>query len=260
VSEPVRLIQQALIFGDQRNSQELGQSLWTVLHEVQKLFARGLPHIEFANVFLVDEREPQQPRHDWSRTSQVIPVQRFDILWRDSVGKYRRTIDPELLADQVRFVLGSDPLGCPLFIVTDQEISPPTEMRYALSALVPNGAVISMAPTDPKYWNQYDSDRVALIKQRVRAVCCALVARWCNLFLCENPRCFLYHPAQSVVDLDDMRSIGTEHKEELTKLAHQHGVANQNLLKLLEWGWEQPTDPNRVQPPVRQSNPGTRSR
>ena len=85
------------------------------------------------------------------------------------------------------------------------------EWRYIIWDGSQNDGVVSVAPTDPKYWRQQDAARVATIKHRVRTACLSLAGEFLGFSRCENPSCLLYGNVDSVLALDLMSEFGLEH-------------------------------------------------
>jgi hypothetical protein len=71
--------------------------------------------------------------------------------------------------------------------------------------------VVSTQPIDPEYWRSSDNNRLATIKHRVRTACLSAVGEMLDLKRCDNPRCVLYEDVDSVVRLDAMVQLGSEH-------------------------------------------------
>ena len=150
--------------------------------------------------------------------------QRPDLYERLNVGQPIGTEGRSLL-DLLR--------DAPLLLVVDQELTPPPNWRYIICADCRAGVVVSIAPIDPHYWHERDENRVAIIKQRVRAACCSALGGLLGLERCDNPSCMLYESVESVSNLDRMILLGPE-----------HGIS-----LLADHGFEaRPSDPTQVQP------------
>jgi hypothetical protein len=118
-----------------------------------------------------------------------------------------------------------------LIIVTDQEITPREGGGYAVSDdMVSNdgslASVVSVATTDPLYWNEDNNTRLATIKQRVRSACLGTLGEYYGLKRCNNMHCFLYGDEGgnigSITALDYMLLMGAEHRKKKLAL---HGFA-----------------------------------
>lgn len=122
-----------------------------------------------------------------------------------------RIVDAGVLGALVQEVV--QPTGWTL-ILTDIELEPPLDWRYIIWRSFPQGAVVSTATLDPRYWREpveSEVHRVLMIKARARAACISVVGSLIGLERCSNPECFLFKDVDSLVRLDDMKFVGPEH-------------------------------------------------
>jgi hypothetical protein len=233
MSDPVRIVQ-VLLLVDGETSLEVGPALWAMLLEIERFYNMDQPRISFQR-FYISPQVPKVNLLDAARRNldrllrggkavddalmQLRPAQRVEkaVSSKDSTGRFRRTCDQRKLGQVVRDLIGIGPDAGLLFIVTDREITPPPEWRYIIWDDFEGGAVVSMVPTDPKYWRHQDPGRIATIKHRVRTATLSITGQFLGLERCENPGCFLYADVGSVTNLDLMTHLGDEH--ELPKLA-----------------------------------------
>jgi len=233
MSDPVRIVQ-VLLLVDGETSLEVGPALWAMLLEIERFYNMDRPRISFQR-FYISPQVPKVNLLDTARRNldrllrggkavddalmQLSPAQRVEkaVSSKDSTGRFRRTCDQRKLGQVVRDLIGIGPDAGLLFIVTDREITPPPEWRYIIWDDFEGGAVVSMVPTDPKYWRHPDPGRIATIKHRVRTAALSITGQFLGLERCENPGCFLYADVGSVTNLDLMTHLGDEH--ELPKLA-----------------------------------------
>lgn len=187
----------------------MGESLWAAFKEMEAFYNYDRQRAVFRRFFL-SESLPRTIRSEVAHGQQptvVFP----EASWQQARGKYTRTYDQLRLGELSRELLEAQKNDY-ILIVTDQEISPPEEWRYIIWESWDNGGVVSLAPLDPEYWQIEDPNRVSTVKHRVRAACLAVVGRFLGLEACDNEKCFLYNPVDSVSRLDLMVSLGSEHK------------------------------------------------
>lgn len=267
-TNPILLV---LLFRDGDASLELGPPLWAAFQEVEQFYQVLWPKQAFRRVYLAS-RVPDAIRAavplDWEATHAALSDDGF---WRQAQGRYTRTFDQERLGELVREHLihqalpersgyvewlrsgrgdGSEARepwdvnqvrDLTMILVTDVQITPPPEWRYIIWDDVRAGWVISIAPTDPKYWQASDEDRAATIKHRIRTACLCTIGELLGLGRCQNPACLLYADVESASVLDDMILLGPEHRKR----------------KLTDHGFDPcPRQPAEVQPIV--ANPGAR--
>jgi len=143
-----------------------------------------------------------QPLSSWGEFQSRMPT---------SAAVGARPVDARLIGAAVHDI--AKPSSWTL-IVSDLELAPPPSWRYVVWDVIPSGAVVSLAPVDPKYWSepvQDETHRHQVIKSRTRAACISVVGSLLGLQRCENPTCFMYSNVDSVVRLDDMIHLGPEH-------------------------------------------------
>lgn len=129
----------------------------------------------------------------------------------------RRGSSAEAVVDQLALVgFVGDALGQPtgtLVVVHDRPLLPPSGMRYLIWDPVPGGVAVSYATLDPLYWGARtdEAERLATLRQRLRAVLCSVLGTAVGLVRCDNPSCFLFANVDRVTRLDSMVRIGEEH-------------------------------------------------
>jgi len=152
-------------------------------------------------------------------------------IWEEARESSQRTYNSARLARLVPAILGEQQSATPI-VVVDQSITPPKNWRYILW----NNRVVSIAPMDPQYWHTKEPNRVAVIKQRVRAACMQIVGGSLGLRCCNNENCYMYGNVDSVERLDVM-----------VKLREGHRIQS-----LTNWGFDIPGgQPQYVQKPVK---------
>jgi hypothetical protein len=237
-SGPIKVVQ-VLLLRDQRMSKDLGPTLWAAFQEVEKLYNLERQRVSFKRYYVstsIPTKVPKEERLEsfrvksgWEdvwlgksvrggRRKEGVKLSGFNLSFNSS-DNYPRRYEFEDITKKVRRLLGSDASDAKLLVVMDQEISPPENWRYMIwntdtkvQGDVVNTALISIAPTDPQYWGDFDdADRLAKIKHRVRVASCSVVAEFLRIPECVNPQCFLCSPVESAVQLDQMVYFGAEH-------------------------------------------------
>jgi hypothetical protein len=147
-------------------------------------------------------------------SSEVMTrILQSDSKWATTAGPYVRSFDAGKIAQLAWELTRSGPSDVwsrdvkMQVVVTDLVLVPPQGWRY----IIWSRDVISIAPTDPKFWNMKESNRKSIIKHRVRTACLSAVGQLMGLQRCDNERCFLYKNVDSVTRLDDMVVLGPEH-------------------------------------------------
>jgi hypothetical protein len=218
-------ISQVLLFREddgqprfERNFAELGSALWAAFQEVEHLYKRQWPDAVFQRHYL--SRQPQDFLGPEDYPVHLLPQTASDWnqLWEESRDDHTKTFSAQRLAENVRKLLRRDAADQWLIVVTDQKITPPPDWRYIIwddswdGGTVKGGAVVSIPPTDPHYWNERDyGQRIPIIKKRIRAACCCVTGMTLGIERCYNPGCFMYVNVESMTVLDEMVCIGPEH-------------------------------------------------
>jgi hypothetical protein len=130
--------------------------------------------------------------------------------WSNAQGRYARTVDHQKVSKLARHLLGIGP-EMRLLVVIDQELTPPPEWRYIIFDGNERDQVISIAPIDPSYWREQDSNRLQTIKHRVRTAGMTAVGEFLGFSRCDDRSCFLYRDIDAVTTLDGMTQLGPEH-------------------------------------------------
>lgn len=259
-------INQVLLFQDPTNSKELGEVLWTAAKEVENFYNLVEQRAVFRRSYLsevipdnirrsgtttlpllqkvLDFFTRAADQHINKETSEVmIKLVQSDAQWKTAEGKFARTYDTEKILQLVRELSGDEKSSLIPVVVTDLMLTPPPEWRYIIWDGDRNGIVISIPPTDPKFWRISDPNRIAIIKHRVRTAFLSAVGEVIGLEDCDNERCFLFGDVDSVTRLDSMIFLGPEH----------------NIETLKQRGFEiVPKDPIKVQPVMENPEPEDR--
>ena len=215
------------------NSMQLGEALWAASKEVENFYNFGEQRAVFRRSYL-SETMPESIQKKGAAGPSVLkkmwdfftgsgnqPVEKeanevmmnvsqADSKWDTAEAQYVRSYDAGKIAQLARELAGERPSDETQVVVTDLVLVPPPEWRYVIW----DGNVISIAPTDPEFWNMKDSNRNAIIKHRVRTACLSVVGQLIGLRRCDNERCFLFGNVDSVTRLDNMVVLGPEHNIE----------------------------------------------
>ena len=218
---------QVLILFDAKTSRELGPALWAALLEIERFYNADGIRAGFQRYYI----SPHVPRlglveSAWRGMGRLFyrgedmedalallsQEQRVEgpLPASDVPGRWR-TYDQHKLGAKVRNLIRESSEGSQLLIVTDREITPPADWRYIIWDEISGGAVISVVPTDPRYWRDRDPNRVATIKHRARTAGLAITGSVLGFKRCKNPNCFLYGDVDSATTLDLMLHLGEEH-------------------------------------------------
>jgi hypothetical protein len=208
------MISQALLFRQADISRELGLVLWAALREIETFFNLRPVRTDFRRTYL-SEFVPEQLRSEigleWHQALERSGTTDF---WRRVRGQYARTYDQAKLIDGVRRLLAPTGMTEFCFVICDQLLTPPPDLRYIISAGDKHGAVVSIPPTDPVYWGNRSRDRIHIIKHRVRTNSITSVGEMVfGWHRCDNPECFMFGAIDSVNCLDTMIHLGEEHNE-----------------------------------------------
>jgi hypothetical protein len=231
-------IVQVLALKRSPDSEQLGLALWSAFEEIENFYNLGEQRIHCTRFVLTLDSggslsEVIEPLG--TGTSGSTPGASDTDLWLGLQGKYRRTIDQEMLGSFIRNLLPPSHKKAFLTIFTDQEIEPPSGWRYVIWDTISNGSVVSAAPTDPNYWRERSSNRFGTIKHRMRTAGMSVTGIQLGLQRCENPGCLLFADVGSTIVLDSMVVLGAEH----------------GWSSLTGFGYSpRPADPAQVQTPV----------
>lgn len=251
-------VDQVLLFLNPGVSEELGRALWAAMEEVEAFYNFDDQRVVFRRIYL-SEHVPDGLKLGyggfsglklwlnkllgWDNSDKNASASKEEIFqstledkWQEARGKYSRTYDARKIVATVRKILADEELGNVTIIVTDQELTPPPDWRYVIWAGdTDGGIVISTVPTDPKYWRMSDPHPASIIKHRVRTSCLQIVGRMLGLDVCENERCFLFQPVDSVLRLDHMVELGSEHKiEALANRGYKIRVNDPGVVQSIE--------------------------
>jgi hypothetical protein len=243
--DPINIVY-VLLFFNEGNSREYGLETWKILGTSRYTYKRYtdatynrlyvttfVQSLSFFDRYIPDMRrmfadsDASGPRPDEQVSLEISPV--------EVTGRNLKTYDQKKIARVLRERLPQVKSSDCMIVMTDQSITPPKEWRYILwSAFKDAGAwnaVISMAPMDPRYWRDSNSERVKTLTSRAQAANLAVTGSLLGLERCENSECFLFSDVNSVLVLDDMRGIGPEHDSDLsagvkTEQTRQETVAN----------------------------------
>ena len=214
---------QILVFRDDRERARVFPALWAAFQEVDAFYNHDRERVRCRPLVV----SPGTTSKAWSihtianstiagAVSEKLEVAHAALatgeqFWQAARGRFARTVDQDQLASMIRSGLPRELADHKLLIVTDQEITPPPDWRYVIWDRVTGGYVVSVAPTDPQYWSEPTSHRVAAIKHRVRTACLSIVGPLLGLPRCHNSSCFLFADVTSTDCLDFMVSLGDEH-------------------------------------------------
>jgi hypothetical protein len=229
IEKPLR-IDQVVLLKSEEQSRRLGRALWAAVEEASQFFTPVSPDgwldvpvisssastarlkPEFRKWYLATEIPDDLP-HDSSWTYERLEKPELERLW-DGSQRRRGTYDHQTLGVAVSSRLESEAA----VVVVDQEIVPPSELRYVIWSGYPGGAVISIAPIDPQYWGQApDEDptgQVNNVKRGARAATMSVTGSLLGLSRCDNSECFMFAAVDSVTRLDEMTTLGPEHQVE----------------------------------------------
>lgn len=187
---------------------DLVPALWAALDEVRQFYQWPKQESEFRRLF-ASPRVPAAIRRDLTE-DQIIPARRLDdIPWDTAAGRPAGTFRSNALGNLARKIVGADDI---LLLVTDFELTPPSDWRYIIWDACENGVVISVAPTDPRYWGADTPARIQTVKHRVRTAALNATGQFLGLEACEKPDCLLFGNIESVSILDIMVLLGPEHR------------------------------------------------
>lgn len=209
MTKPTSLIQ-IVLFAKESNFLEYGPAVWSALKEVELLYGRA-GRIDKCQRFVFDPEGPPTLQAEWPAFDNNPPNRRQLDFWSSVRGRFFRTVDQKIIRNKVREALSPMDIEGHILVVTDQEITPPPEWRYILWDTVGNDAIISTAPMDPLYWRLSGGDRVAIIKQRLRAAAMSATGELLEFKRCENGSCYLFEAVGAVSVLDSMVLFGKEH-------------------------------------------------
>ncbi len=228
------VIDLVILPGSSRDSEAFGPLLWSTLEEVMTYMAPA--DDRWLEVPLPTRSRPVAlVRPEYRRWYLAHDPPSFDLgegplgghhlrlsdaqsdeLWGNAYER-RSRFSAEALGTGVATLLGEAHgiSGDFVIVVTDRELVPPTDWRYVLWDGFPGGAVISVAPMDPRYWGAAMSAsavaRRSAIKQGARAATMSVVGSKIGLSRCENSNCFMFAVVDSVARLSQMRYLGPEH-------------------------------------------------
>lgn len=209
--EPATILQ-ILLLKDEAESRELDRALWAAFQEIEAFYNRDQLRARFKRFYMsktspgswLDSVLGRWKDSNWSHIQ--------DDFWKKASGRYSNTCDQQRLAELVSEQLGSAESGDLRLIVTDQEMTPPKGWSYIIWDGIPHGAMVSIAPIDPRYWREDEADRINVIKHRVRTALLCATGQLLGFERCENEHCFLFSDVDSVVRLDEMIELGDEHQ------------------------------------------------
>jgi hypothetical protein len=236
----ITTINQVLLFRDPVSSAELGGALWAATKEVENFYNLGEQRAIFRRSYM-SEVVPDNLQGDkgiagawpWlkqkleslfsgaaeqpppqSSAEVAISVPQDDVGWKNTEGQLTRTYNVGKILDWVRELSGEETWGAVPIVVTDLVLTPPPALRYIIWGWGSRGRVISIPPTDPKFWRVPDSNRIPVIKHRVRTALLGAVGESLGLQRCDNEQCFMFGDVDSVLRLDYMVLLGPEHNME----------------------------------------------
>ncbi|MDP9177768.1 MAG: hypothetical protein M3O61_08815 [Gemmatimonadota bacterium] len=190
----------------------MGRIIWSALLEIEAFYNFDKRRATFSRTYLADVAPPPLQNEVppfWRETQQAFGR---DFPWKAAQGQFSRTYDFTKMIKAVKQILEPQGGRAPYLVVIDQQLTPPKNWNYIISDSSKPGAVMSISPTDPQYWRDKTSERLSIIKHRIRALGINNVGEMLGLKECDNPECFLYSEIDSVATLDTMVKLGPEHK------------------------------------------------
>lgn len=223
---PVTPMLQALVLFEERNVKDYGLALWAALHEVEQFF-KPLPGEHGYTRYFISSSQPESGIVDTVMRTlgrllfntkeiaalDVLQSKEFKPIPKAATDdQERRLVEAGDLAKMVRGLIGrGDEL--PMLIVTDRPLRPPPGWRYMIWKTLENRTgVLSVAPLDPLYWRESDPERIMTIKSRLRSAALAVTGDMLGLDQCSDRNCVMFRPVDSVLDLDDMVTLGGGHR------------------------------------------------
>src|SRR5439155_5219622 len=135
--------------------------------------------------------------------------------WEDAAGKFVNTYRAEAITRRVRKVLGVGESEDRVVLVTDQELAPDPFAEKARYIMFTNSGehtqLVATPVLDPGYWDQIDPQRLATIKQRVRAACGRAAGELLGLERCATRHCYLRVVVGNPAMLDLMAGVCDQH-------------------------------------------------
>ena len=195
-----------LLLREADNARDLLAPLWAAFAETEQFYRWPGLASEFRRVYA--GARPTGVPVQLSDTQLVPDSAVAAVAWPSALGRLSRTYDAAKLGPLMRDLVRADNV---VVLVTDLELTPPEGWRYIIWDPFDNGTVISIAPTDPRYWRSRDPNRMSTIKHRIRTACISVVGESMGLNRCQNPECLLYDNVDDVEVLDAMVYLGPEH-------------------------------------------------
>jgi hypothetical protein len=204
---------------------EFGATTWAVFQEVHNLYRAADPTTSFSMFRLISQDSENLLSMDDGQ-QLLVPTD----LWNAAWGRYSGTIDHCKLVPLVRQLLPRQDGSPPMLVITDEELTPPEGFRYLMwmESKTDGGTVLSLPTLDPQSWMEVSPNfsspqpttttRKAITKRRVRAASLSIVGSILGLKRCEKPNCFLYKETTSVVSIDQLVQLGSEHAGELPNI------------------------------------------
>jgi len=219
-----------LLLREEDNARYLFAPLWAGFTETEQFYRWPGLAPEFRRVYA----GPRPPGSAVQLSAEeVVPDSAVaGLSWSSALGRLSRTYDAAKLGPLARDLARADDV---VILVTDQELTPPEDWRYIIWDPFENGTVISIAPTDPRYWRNRDPNRLSTIKHRIRTACISVVGESMGLNRCQNAKCLLYDNIDDVEVLDTMLYLGAEHGlSERTGLGYRPRPSNPSVIQELE--------------------------
>ncbi len=223
---------QILVLFEEKNALDYGLALWAALHEVEHFYRPAAPSLTYRRYFV----SPASPEPSFlTRIARSLgqifvnapegsAIDLLDPRTIRPISKQLRAeeaavIDQHQLVAAVRDVT-DEMSDAPMLIVTDRAIIPPRDWRYIIwdaagsiwsDTVSPPAVALSVAPLDPRYWRESETDRIATIKSRARAAALSITGSMLGIGRCADRACFMFNPVSSVLTLDGMRRFGRDH-------------------------------------------------
>lgn len=223
---------QVLVLFEQNNVLDYGLALWAALHEVEHFYRPAAPNLSYRRSFVSPTSlEPGFLAKIARNVAQIFvnaqAIGAVDLPEPRSVRQISQQLRAEETAviDQNRLVAAvrdvtDEVSDAPMLVVTDRAIVPPADWRYVIwdaagstwsESVSPPAVVLSVAPLDPRYWRESETDRIATIKSRARAAALSITGSMLGIGRCADRACFMFNPVSSVLTLDGMCRFGRDH-------------------------------------------------
>lgn len=206
---------------DREHSRRLAPIVWAVFQELETLFAPAKAAGSGESVATARYAITPKwvaPLPGAARLADPDPAEaaRADNeFWERAEGKFYHTYRAEAINERVRTLVGTAKSDDGVVLVTDQELDPgpfADKARYIMfTNSGPYTQLVATPVLDPGYWDQYDPQRFATLKQRVRAACGRSAGQLLGLKQCTTRHCYLRSFVATPPALDPLVGICDKH-------------------------------------------------